>query len=119
MEYVLLFLLGLAVLCTVTIFSPSFITRPISNVVGRLRGLKEHDPMDWRETSSSKSWNTGTYCSNCKDWTEHQDRMAGICHSCGSRKGVRNYRSSRQIWDGRQWIMQHKYSDGPDGYEIV
>jgi hypothetical protein len=119
MGYVISIFLALLVVCGIMALSPNFITRPIANFTGRLRGLPEHDPMDWRQTRTSGPWNTGTYCSNCKGWTEHKDLMAGICHSCGSRKGVRSYRSSRKIWNGRQWVVQHKYSDGPDGYEIV
>jgi hypothetical protein len=78
-----------------------------------------HDPMDWRRSATSKAWHTDTYCSNCKSWTDHSDRMSGICHNCGSKKGVRNYRSSREIWNGTKWVIQHKYGDGPTDYDIV
>ncbi len=83
-----------------------------------LRGKPAHDPMDWRQTKTSGPWNTDTYCENCKGWTKHEDIMSGICHNCGSRKGVRNYRSARWIWDGTRIRVQFKYSDDRNGYEI-
>jgi hypothetical protein len=118
MDTVLACLIGLLVLIVILAFSPNFITRPISNVVGRLRGLPAKDPMDWTLTSSSSEWNTGEYCINCKGWTNHADRMSGICHQCGSKKGVRHWRSARKIWDGRQWCVQFKYGDGANEYTI-
>ena len=75
--------------------------------------------MDWRSGGGAGDWRTDTYCSNCMAWTEHRDRMAGICHTCGSRKGVRQYRASRYLWNGRNWVIQHKYGDGPLDYELV
>jgi uncharacterized paraquat-inducible protein A len=83
-----------------------------------LRGLPAHDPMNWRQSKTSGPWNTDTFCENCKCWTEHKDIMSGICHNCGSRKGVRNYRSARWIWDGTRIRVQFKYNDSANGYEI-
>jgi len=77
-----------------------------------------HDPMDWRQTDTSTVWKTGTYCANCFAWTHHEDRMAEICHECGSNKSVNSYRSSRKIWDGHKWVTQHKYGDGPKDFTI-
>ena len=93
--------------------------RPFSTLLHRLLRTPAHDPMDWRKGPGSGHWNTDTYCSNCKGWTGHSDRMAGICHHCGSRKGVDNYRSARYIWGGRYWSVQYKYGDGPGDYDIV
>jgi hypothetical protein len=118
MYYVFLTLFSLMALVITIATGPNFITRPIANFIGRLRGLPEHDPMDWRTTSSSGSWNTGTYCANCKSWTGHNDIMSRICGECGSSKGVRNYRSSRKIWNGRKWVVQHKYNDGANGFTV-
>ena len=28
-------------------------------------------------------------------------------------------RSSRQIWNGKKWVLQRKYGNGPKDYEIL
>lgn len=77
------------------------------------------DPMDWRHTpTNSSAWYTDTYCPQCKAWTAHRDRMAKICHACGAHGDMRQYRSSRRIWDGTQWLVQHKYGNGPADYTL-
>lgn len=111
-------LITLLVICVIMLLSPNFITVFVSNVWGRIRRLKAHDPMDWRKTASSTSWNTGQYCSNCKEWADHESRMSDICSHCGSKKGLTRWRSARLIWDGAEWVVQFKYGDGPDDYEI-
>jgi uncharacterized paraquat-inducible protein A len=83
-----------------------------------LRGKPAHDPMDWRQTKTSGPWNTSTYCQNCEGWTGHNDIMSGICHRCGSSKGVTRYRSARWIWDGTKIRTQFKYNDDTNGYKI-
>ena len=75
--------------------------------------------MDWRVGRGSGQWNTGTYCTNCKGWTGHNDIMSGICHHCGSNKGVKHWRSARYIWNGRNWSVQFKYGDGPSDFKVV
>jgi hypothetical protein len=44
--------------------------------------------------------------------------MSGICGRCGSKKGVDRWRSSRMIWVGDKWVIQHKYGDGPGDYTL-
>lgn len=80
--------------------------------------LPAHDPMDWRVTVTSDSWDTNRYCENCFSDTNYRDHMSGICSKCGSKKGVMNYRSTRSIWNGDKWVKQHKYGDGPTDFTI-
>ena len=77
------------------------------------------DPMDWRLTENSKEWHTTTYCSFCRHTTEHLEIMSNICNSCGSHGRMNEYRSGREIWNGRQWVLQRKYGNGPKDYEIL
>lgn len=77
------------------------------------------DPMDWRLTENSKEWHTTTYCFFCRSTTEHSERMSGICNSCGSHGYMFQNRSSRQIWNGKKWVLQRKYGNGPKDYEIL
>lgn len=77
------------------------------------------DPMDWRLTENSRAWFTTTYCSYCRHTTEHLEKMSGICNSCRSHGGLIRYRSGREIWNGRKWVLQRKYGNGPKDYEIL
>jgi hypothetical protein len=77
------------------------------------------DPMDWRLTKNSRPWFTTTYCSFCRHTTEHLENMSGICNSCGSHGSMIQHRSGREIWNGRKWVLQRKYGNGPKDYEIL
>lgn len=80
--------------------------------------LPPKDPMDWKLTNNSKPWQTGTYCPQCKGFTEHADIVSDICHHCGSFGDMSRRRSYRQIWDGSRWIYQIKYGNTDKDYVI-
>jgi hypothetical protein len=77
------------------------------------------DPMDWSLTKNSIEWYTTTYCKFCRHTTEHREKMSNICNSCGSHGDMCRFRSSRQIWNGRKWVLQRKYGNGPKDFEIL
>lgn len=82
--------------------------------------MSAKDPMDWTLTPNSRPWEYNRYCPQCKQETTHKERMSEICGKCGYFDEFLIFRKrvSRQIWDGEKWVIQHKYNNGPDGYEI-
>ena len=84
--------------------------------------LEAKDPMDWKLTRSSTQWEMDAWCPHCKSTLIHEEMMANICNNCGNHfRGLRwhNQRSYRKIWNGKKWVWQFKYSNGPNGYEIM
>lgn len=122
MDYVLSLIFGaivvVVVLELVNVIFDNVVHETIAAMWLRQQKAPPHDPMDWRKSKTSGSWHTGQYCVNCKGWTNHDDRMSGICSHCGSKKGVRAWRSVRAIWNGKKWIAQYKYDDGLNDYEL-
>ena len=93
----------------------------IVEFIGKLlKPMPPKDPTDWTLTRNSKKWRGNSYCPNCKLSTEHSERMAEICNKCGHHSAELLYRrrSSRKIWNGNKWVIQHKYGNGPEDYTV-
>lgn len=81
--------------------------------------LSVKDPMDWSLTESSTAWLTTHYCPVCFSQIFHREIMSRICNKCGSKRDLLYCtRASRQIWNGENWVWQHKYGDSPSDYTI-
>lgn len=72
------------------------------------------DPLDFTKTENSKGWFINNHCSHCFNYVSHRECMADICESCGTydKRLLHHLRSSREIWDGKRWVLQHRYPSG-------
>lgn len=80
----------------------------------------KNENIDLRASGMNGKWWHEYYCSSCKAAVGHEEWMTQICLSCGSSVGgdrqCRNSRASRRFYDGKNWVIQHRYPDGSFGY---
>lgn len=68
-----------------------------------------HDPEDLKSGPGATTWTTVEYCPVCANIPSHEERMAGICNSCGSAAYLGDFRSYRKIFNGDKWVFHIRY----------
>jgi hypothetical protein len=81
--------------------------------------LPPKDPSDFTTTLSSTCWIVEQTCLQCKHWIPYDEQMSGVCKSCGCLGYMREIRSYRKIWDGKKWLRQFRYGNGPTDFTIL
>lgn len=92
----------------------------LSNLFSWMTGHPPKDPMDWGKTITSTHWEPEKACPICLETVDVYARLANICPFCGSFVNSLAWKSRvrRNIWNGKKWVTQLKYGNGPNDYTI-
>ena len=80
----------------------------VSKFLGMVGCLKDKDPNDnLCNNYNSTKWEHDTICEKCMNSVEHEERMTGICLSCGERFCyTRGLVATREIMHKGSWSRQ-------------